>query len=84
MVPNKHVDGVDTRFPTMAVLLVKNPLGRWLRLIIKGTYQAASEDSRWAYKPVSGLRPDIDHDSDSINDGLIDEISKDQEKLYDK
>ena len=42
-------------------------------MIIRGTYQAASEDGRWTYEPVSGLWPDIKTDSDSSNDGSGDE-----------
>ena len=47
MVIHKHVDGSDTKFSTMAVPLVNNPLLKWLGLIITGAYQAAAEDSRW-------------------------------------
>ena len=55
MVIHKHVDGADTRFATMPRPLVNNPLGKWLALIIIGTYQEASEDSRWAFKLLSDL-----------------------------
>ena len=55
MVLNKHVYGADTRFSTMKVPLANNPLEKWLGAIIRGTYQAASEDSRWTYEPVSDL-----------------------------
>ena len=47
MVIQKHVDGVDTRFYTMTGPFVKKPLEKWLGVIIRGTYQAAAEDSRW-------------------------------------
>ena len=33
-----------------------------------GYYQAASEDSMWAYEPVSYLWPDVDPGSDSSYD----------------
>ena len=49
MVLCKHVDGADTIFTTMSEPLVKNPLGKWLGVIRRGSYQAASEDSRWEY-----------------------------------
>ena len=73
IVLHKHVDGADTRFATMAGPLANNPLGKRLGVIRRGTYQAASEDSRWAYEPVSDLCPDIEPDSDSSNDRSIDE-----------
>ena len=49
----------------------------------RGSYQAAAEDNRWAYEPVSDLWTDIDPDSDYIVDGSSDEGSKDQYKLDD-
>ena len=55
MVLHKHVDGEDTIFATMAGPLAKNPLGKWLGVIIIGSYQAASEDIRWVHDPVSDL-----------------------------
>ena len=79
MVIHKHVNGEDTIFATMVGPLVKNLLENWLGVIIRGTYQAAYEDSRWVYEPVSDLWSDIYPDSDSIDDGSIDEVSKDQE-----
>ena len=68
MVPHKHVDGADTRFSTIIVPLASNLLEKWLLVIIRGSYQAASEDSRWAYEPVSDLWPDMYPDGDSSND----------------
>ena len=55
VVLHKHVDGADTIFSTMAGPLAKNPLEKWLGVIIIGSYQAASEDIRWVYDPVSYL-----------------------------
>ena len=78
MVIHKHVDGADTRFSTMAVPLANNPLKKYTGVIRRGFYQAASEDSRWAYEPVSDLWPDIEPYSDSSNDGSSDEGGKDQ------
>ena len=60
--------------------LVKNTLEKWLGVIIGGTYQAASEDIRWAYEPVSNLWPEKEPDIDSSDDGLTDEEIKYQEK----
>ena len=79
MVLHKQIDWADTRFFTMAEPLENNPLGKWIVVIRIGTYQAAFEDSRWAYGPMSGLWPDIDPDSDSSNDESSDELSKDQD-----
>ena len=70
-----------SRFYTMSGPLANNHLEKWLGVIRRGTYQAASEDRRWAYEPVSALWPDIDPDSDSSNDELSDEGSKYQENL---
>ena len=47
MALHKHVDGVATIFATILVPLDNNPLDNWLGMIIRGTYQSASEDSRW-------------------------------------
>ena len=82
MLLHKHVDGADTRFATIAGTLANNPLEKWLGVIIRGAYQAASEDSRWVYEPVSDLWPDKEPGSDSINDGSGDEGIKDQENPY--
>ena len=79
MMPHKHVDGADTRFSTMTGILTKTYLGGWLGLIIIGTYQAASEDSRWEYEPVSCLWPYIEPDIESCDYGSIYELSKYQE-----
>ena len=88
VVLHKHVDGEDTRFATMAGPLTNNPLGKLLGVIRRGTCQAASEYSRWAYEPVSYLWTDIEPDSDSINYGSCDELSKYQEnsdnRLYEE
>ena len=46
MVLHKHVDGADIRVFTIAGPLAKNPLEKWLGVIRRGNYQAASEDSR--------------------------------------
>ena len=73
MVLHKYVDGVDTIFATMVVPLVNNMLETWLGVIRRGTYQAASEDSRWAYEPVSDLCPYIEPAGDSSNHGSSDE-----------
>ena len=59
--------------------MAKNLLEKWLGVIRRGNYQAASEDSRWEYEPVSDLCPDIYPNSDSSNDGSSDEGIKDQE-----
>ena len=80
MVPHKHVDGADTVFYTIARPLANNPLGKWLGVIRKGTYQ----DSRWEYDPVSDLWLDIEPDIDSSNDVSSDEGSKDQENPDDQ
>ena len=84
MVIHKHIYGVDTRFSTMERPLEYNPLEEWLGVIRRGTYQAASEDIRWAYEPVSNFWPDIESDSDSSNGGSSDEGSKYQENLEDQ
>ena len=44
-------------------------LEKWIGVIRRGTYQAASEDSISEYEPVYNLWPDIEPDSDSCNDG---------------
>ena len=79
MVLDNHVGGKDTRFSTMEGLLEKHPLVKWLGVIIIGTYQEVSEDSRWAYEPVSDLWPFIKLASDSSDNGSSHEGSKDQE-----
>ena len=68
----------------MAGPLAKNTLEKWLGFIRIGTYQAASEDSRWAYEPVSYLWPDIYPDNYSSEDGSINEGSKYQENQEDQ
>ena len=84
MVLHKHVDGADIIFSTTAGPLANNNLEKWLGLIRRGTCQAAYEDIRWAYEPVSDLWPDIELDSDSSDGGPIDEGSKNQENLEDQ
>ena len=69
MVLHNIVDGADTRFDNMEGPLTNNPLLKWLGVVRRGTYQAASEDISWAYEPVSDLWPYIDPDSDSSDDG---------------
>ena len=46
MVIHKYVGGKDTRFDTISGTFVKNPLGRFIGVIRRGTYQVASEYSR--------------------------------------
>ena len=52
---------------------------KWLGVIRRGTFQTASQDSRWACEKVSDLWPDIEPYSDSSYDGSIDEVIKFQE-----
>ena len=52
IVLHKHVDGGGTRFTTIVGPLAENLLEKLLGVIIRGTYQAAYEDSRWEYEPV--------------------------------
>ena len=84
MVIYKHVDRSDTIFSTMSGPLVNNPLGKWLGVTRRDTYQAVSEDNSWAYKEVSDLCPDVDICSDSNDNGSIDEGGKDKYNPYDK
>ena len=84
MVLHKNVDGADTRFSTMEGPLTNNASGKWIGVVRIGTYRSASEDSRWAYEPVSDLWPDIDPDSDSSDDGSSDTVRKYQENPDDK
>ena len=70
---DRNQRNTDTRFSTMAGLLEKNLLEKWLGVIRRGTYQSAFEDSRWEYEPVSDLRPEIDTDSNPSDDGSNDE-----------
>ena len=51
---------------------MNNPLGIWIGAIRKGAYQAADEDSRWEYEPVSYICPDVDPRSDSSDYGSSD------------
>ena len=76
MVFHKYLDWVDTIFSTMTGPLANNNLEKWLGVIKRGTYQASSEDRRWAYEPVYYLLPDIEPDSDYSDDGSSDEGRK--------
>ena len=84
MVIHKNVDRVDNRFSTMEGPLVKNTMGKWLGVIIIGSYRGESEDSRWAYEPVSYLWSDIEPYSESSANGSSDEGIKYQENPYDR
>ena len=53
-------------------------------MIRRGSYQAADEDIRWAYEPVSDLWPDIEPYSDSSVGGSGYKGSKYQDKLDDR
>ena len=72
VVIHKNLDGVDTIFSAMSIPLIKNPLVKWLIVIIIGSYQAEAEERRWEYEPVSDLCTDIEPDSDSSVDDSID------------
>ena len=76
MVLHKYVYGTGTIFSTISVPLLKDPMGKWLGVIRRGTYQAAVGDIRWAYEPVSYLWPDVELHSDSSDDGSGDDGSK--------
>ena len=78
MLLHKHVDGADTIFSTMSVLLVKKPLLKWLGVIRRGSYQASAEDSRCSYELESELCPGIYHDSDYSVGKSSNEGSKDK------
>ena len=84
MLLHTHVDGADIIFATMQGPLVKNPLGKCLGVIRRGSYQAAAEYSRWAYEPVSDIWTDIESDGDSNVYGSSDEERKYQDNLYDQ
>ena len=81
VVIHKPVYGADTRFSTMEGPLANNHLRKWLGVIRRGTYQAASKDSRWVYEPVSDLWPDMYLDSNSSGGGSSNEGRKYQENL---
>ena len=72
--------GADDRLSTMEVPLSNNLLEQWLGVTIRGTYQVASEHSRWTYETVSDLWPDIEPDSDSSDCVSSNEGSKDKSK----
>ena len=82
MVLHKHVDEEDTIFSTMEGPLANNHLEKWLVVISRGTYQAVSEDIRWAYETVSDLWTYINPDSDSSKDRSNDEGIKYQYNPY--
>ena len=62
----------------------KKSSGKCLGVIIKRSYQAASEDSRWVYEAVSDLWLDIEPASDYSVDGSSDKGSTDHENLDDQ
>ena len=72
IVLHKHVVGAYTIFVTTEGPLVKNPMETWLVVIIIGTYQSVSEDSRWQYDQVSDLWLDVELVSDSSDDASCD------------
>ena len=76
MIIHKHVSGADTIFFTMPGPLVNNPLGKWLGVIRRGSYQAAAEDSRWVYETVSDFWPNIYPDRNYSVDDSSDEVRK--------
>ena len=82
MMFHKHVYGMETIFSTVEGPLVDNTLEKYLGVIRRGNYQAAYEDSRWEYVPLSDLWPYTEHDSDSSDDESSDEGRKDQENPY--
>ena len=57
---HKHIYRAYNIFATISGPLMDNPLGKWRELIRRGTYQAVSEDSRWAYELVYDLWSDIE------------------------
>ena len=59
VVLHKHVYEADTIFATMTGPLASNLFGKRCGVIRRGTYQEASEYSRWSYEPVYDLCPDI-------------------------
>ena len=84
IVTKKHVDGADNIFATTEEPLANNLLVKCPEVIIRGTYQEASEDSRWEYEPVYDLWQDIEPDSESSDGGSSDEGIKDQDNTYDQ
>ena len=76
MVPHKYVHGTATIFSIVAGLLANNPLEKFLGMVRRENYQAASEDRRWAYEPVSDLWSEIYPRSDSSYYGSSDEGTK--------
>ena len=63
MMLHKNAYAAENIFPTMSGPLVNSPMEKWLELIRRETYQAATEDRMWPYEPVSYFWPDIDHAS---------------------
>ena len=84
MVLHTHIDGTDTIFATMSGSLVNNPMEKWIGVIKRGTYQASSEDRRWAYEPVKDLWPNVEPGSDSSDNVSSDKVRKALESLDDK
>ena len=80
MVIHNHVDGTETIFDTIEGPLTNNHLEKWLWEIRRGTYKAASEDSRWSYELVFDMWLDIEPDIYSSDYGLTYEGSKYQDK----
>ena len=57
LVLHNNVYVLDTIFVTMPVILVKNPMGKWLELITIAAYQASAGDTILSHEPVSYLWP---------------------------
>ena len=81
MVLHKHVDGEDTMLVNMTGPLINYHLGKWIGVIIRGSYQEAAEDPRWEYEPVFDFYPYMDPDSDCIVDGSSHDGKNYQENL---
>ena len=73
MVIHNNVDGAYTRFSAMSGPLANKNMLKWLVVIRRCTYQATSEDRRWAYELVSYLWPYVYYDSDYSDHGSSDE-----------
>ena len=79
MVLHKHVYGEESIFVPISVPLVNNPMGKFLGMIRRGTYQSLYEDSGWEHEPVSDLWPDIEPDSEYSSDVSSYEVIKYQD-----
>ena len=77
----KHMYGSYTRFATISGSLVNIPTEKWLGVTRIRIFQAAAEDSKCAYEPVSDLCSDVDPDSDSSGEGSSDKGFKNQGNL---